>query len=68
MDNMAGIYFRKGEYQKAIDVAQGIFKLDPKSSEANSIIERATAKLKEVAGQQVEAVVEGESKRSLKLP
>ena len=46
------------EYQKAIDVAQKIFDLDPNSSEAKSIIEKTTAKLKEIAAQQVEAVTE----------
>jgi len=44
-----------GEYQRAIDVAQQILGLDPNSTEANSIIERA----KKVAEQQVEAITEG---------
>ena len=55
------------EYQKAIDVAQKIFDLDPNSSEANSIVERATAELKEAAARQVGAVVE-EVQEKLEVP
>ncbi len=47
------------EYQKAIDVAQEILNLDPNSPEANSIIEQATAKLKEMAGEKIEALTGG---------
>ncbi|MCK5260417.1 MAG: hypothetical protein KAJ70_05085 [Candidatus Omnitrophica bacterium] len=46
------------EYQKAINIAQAILSLDPNSSEATSIIEKATAKLKEAAAKQVEAVTD----------
>ncbi|MBN1869220.1 MAG: hypothetical protein JW847_01410 [Candidatus Omnitrophica bacterium] len=48
-----------GEYQKAIDMAQQILTLDPNSPEGQSIIERATAKLKEIAAQQIGTLTEG---------
>jgi len=47
------------EYQGAINVAQEILKLDPNSAEAKSIIEKATAKLKEIAADQVNALTGG---------
>ena len=43
------------EYQKAIDVAEEILGLDPDSTEAKSIIERA----KGLAAQQVESLIKG---------
>jgi membrane protein involved in colicin uptake len=54
----ATAFLDSGEYQKAIDIAQKILGLDPSSSEANSIIERATAMLKEVTGEAAETLTE----------
>ncbi len=46
------------EYQKAIDVAQEILGLDPNSDEAKSIVEQATAKIKEAVGEKIGALKE----------
>jgi tetratricopeptide (TPR) repeat protein len=46
------------EYQKAIDIAQKIFALDPNSDEAKLIIEQAKAKLQEAVKEKVGAVAD----------
>ena len=55
----ATVFLDSAEYQKAIDVAQEILGLDPNSIEAKSIIEQATAKLKEAVGGQIDALTGG---------
>jgi len=52
------------EYQSAINIAQGILKLDPNSTEAKLIIEQATTKLKEMAGEKVKALTGGAQEQS----
>lgn len=47
-----------GEFQKAIDVAQEILGLDPNSTEAKEIIEKATAAAEQAVGNMIEAVQE----------
>ena len=54
----ANALLASADYQKAINIAQSILSLDPNSPEATSIIEKATAKLKEAAAVQVEAVTD----------
>ena len=48
-----------GKYQQAIDIAKQILLSDPNNADAKSIIERATAMLKEAAQKQAEAITQG---------